>query len=229
MDASRTPQVTTDLFEAMRTLRAVRRFQSVPIPLSIVRQIIAAATHAPSARNVQPWYFIAVRDSAMKQAIAAPYQRAWQAARGFIAATDADADIKDRPGYTKMMQRVDQLAGHLADVPMIILACLDTEQLGPMADATGHILAPQSAYASIFPAVQNLMLAARALGIGSTLTTLHAAVETEIRAAVAIPASIHIAALIPLGYPTPRFRPTRRKSVDEVAFLDRWNQPLRSD
>ncbi len=215
-----------DLFEAIRTLGAVRRFRPDPIPDADLHQILAAATHAPSARNAQPWYFVAVRDATAKAPIAALYQRAWHQAQAYTARTDADADIKARPDYAPMMRHVDALASGLDRAPVLVLACLDTAQLGPMADAAGHILAPLSAYASILPAVQNLMLAARGLGIGSTLTTLHQAVEGEIRQLLGIPARIHLAALVPLGYPTRPFRPTTRKPVDAVAFLDRWGAPF---
>ncbi len=215
---------TRDLFDAIRTLRSVRRFRPDPVPDAVLRDIIEAATHAPSARNAQPWYFVAVRDPEVKRTIAALYRSAWRQAQAYTAATDADADIKGRAGYRRMMQAVDDLASHLDRTPVLILACLDTAQLGPMADGSGRLLAAQSAYASIFPAVQNLMLAARGLGLGSTLTTVYASAEAEIRAAVGIPARVHVAAMIPLGYPAEPFRVTRRKPVDTVAFLDRWGR-----
>ena len=177
-----------------------------------------------SARNAQPWYFVAVREPALRRAIAALYLSAWRQAQTVTAARDADADIRKRADYPRMMRAVDHLATHLDQAPVIILACLDATQLGPMADAAGHIRAPQSAYASIFPAVQNLMLAARSFGIGSTLTTVYAAVEAQIRDVVGAPAHAHIAALVPLGYPTAPFRENTRKPVDTVAFLDRWGK-----
>ena len=125
-----------------------------------------------------------------------------------------------------MMRAVDDLAEHLDAAPLLLLACLDTAQLGLMVDPDGRIRAPQSAYASIFPAAQNLMPAARGLGSGSTLTTVFAAAEGALRAVLDIPPHVHVAALIPLGYPTRPFRVTRRKPLAEVAFLDRWGKPL---
>ena len=211
-----------DLFEAMHTLRSVRKFRPDPVPAAVLRHIIEAATRAPSARNAQPWYFIAVREAEAKRVIGELYLSAWQQAQAYTAATDADADVKDRSGYARMMRSVDHLAEHLNQAPVLVLACLDTAQLGPMVDASGNILSPQSAYASIFPAVQNLMLAARGLGLGSTLTTVYSLAETEIRALLGIPSRVHIAALVPLGYPTRPFRVTKRKPVEAVAFLDRW-------
>lgn len=215
-----------DLFETLHTLRSVRHFRPDPLPDSTLRAIIEAATRAPSARNAQPWYFLAVRDPNVKRTVAALYLAAWQQAQRYTSAVDADADIKNRPDYGRMMRSVDTLATHLGSAPVIVLALLDTTQLGPMADGQGTILAPQSAYASIFPAVQNLMLAARGLGVGSTLTTVFSSVEAEIRDAAGIPPHMHIAALVPLGYPRQPFRVTKRKPLDAVAFLDRWGQKL---
>jgi nitroreductase len=108
----------------------------------------------------------------------------------------------------------------------LILACIDTYQLGPLADSSGRILSPQSAYASIFPAVQNLMLAARGLGLGTTLTTVFASAEPQLRNVLGIPDHVRIAALIPLGYPRTPFRVTKRKAVSEVAFVDEWGKKL---
>ena len=215
-----------DLFEAMHTQRAVRRFRPDPIPDGVLREILAAAARAPSARNTQPWRFVAVRDAAVKADIRRHYLAAWRQAQAFVAQVDADADIEDRPDYAGMMRGVDALAEQLDRAPVIVLCGLDTTQLGPLADPSGTIRAPQSAYASIFPAVQNLMLAARGLGIGSTLTTVYLTVEAEIRRAVGMPDHVHIAALVPLGYPARSFRVTTRKSVDEIAFLDRWGNRL---
>ena len=211
-----------DLFAALHTQRAVRRFRADPIPDSVLREILAAATRAPSARNTQPWCFVAVREPPLKAEIRRLYLAAWRQAQAFTAQVDADADIKHRPDYAGMMRAVDELAAQLDAAPVLVLCCLDTGQLGPMADANGNLRAPQSAYASIFPAVQNLMLAARGLGIGSTLTTLFLAVEADLRRVVGLPAHMHIAALVPLGYPVQPFRVTTRKPLDEVAFLDRW-------
>jgi nitroreductase len=215
-----------DLFAALHSQRAVRRFRPEPVPDPVLREILAAATRAPSARNCQPWVFVAVRDPARKAELRRHYLAAWRQAQAFTAQIDADADIRQRPDYAGMMRGVDGLAEHLDQAPVLVLCGLDTAQLGPMADASGHIRAPQSAYASIFPAVQNLMLAARGLGVGSTLTTVFQAVEGELRRVVALPDHVHIAALVPLGYPLRPFRVTTRKPLDQVAFLDRWGDPL---
>jgi len=213
------------VLDTMRTLGSVRHFRPDPVPLDVLCAILEAATWAPSARNAQPWFFVVVQDRQRKAAIGELYLKAWRVAQSYTEGSGADRDIDGRPGYRGMIRAVDDLAAHMSETPVIILACLDTTQLGPMAQH-GNIIAPQSAYASIFPAVQNLMLAARSYGLGSTLTTVYSAVEDDIRRACKIPAHVHIAALIPLGYPSRPFRHVKRKPVDEVAFLDCWGTPL---
>jgi nitroreductase/uncharacterized protein YndB with AHSA1/START domain len=216
----------SDLFTAIHTLRAVRRFRPDPVPDTALHHVIEAATRAASARNTQPWYFVVARSEAKKAEIARLYLEAWRQAQAYTAQTGADADIMARPDYEGMMRSVNELAEQLKDVPVLILACVDTRQLGPLADSSGRILSPQSAYASIFPAVQNLMLAARGLGLGTTLTTVFASVEGQLRLVLGIPEHVHIAALIPLGYPRTPFRATNRKALGEVAFLDQWGVKL---
>ncbi|HLK10056.1 MAG TPA: nitroreductase family protein [Candidatus Binatia bacterium] len=216
-----------DFFTVVDTQRALRRFRPDPVPDTALRRVLSAATRAPSARGAEPWYFVVVRDPARRAAIGEDYRRAWEAAEAFTAGTDADRDIKERPHYARMMRAVGALAHHLAEAPVLIVCCLDHAQLGPIAAEDGSLRSPLAAYASVFPAVQNLCLAARALGLGTTLTTLHAAsFEGQLKAYLSIPAMVEPVALVPLGYPRDRFGPTRRKPVEEVAFLDRWGAPL---
>jgi nitroreductase len=215
-----------DFFTVVDSLRAVRRFTRRPVSDTDVRRILAAATRAPSARGAEPWAFVVVRDPATRAAIASHYQAAWDAAVRFTAATDADRDLRDRPHYAPMMRAAAELAAHLAEVPVLIVCCLDHRHLGPIAAADGGLASPAAAYASIFPAVQNLLLAAHALGLGTTLTTLHRTFEEPLRTRLGIPPEVEIAALVPVGHPADQRRPARRRPVMEVAFLDRWGAPL---
>jgi len=216
-----------DFFTVVDTQRALRRFRPDPVPDDAIRRVLATATRAPSARGAEPWFFVVVRDAATRAAIADHYRRAWETGERFTAATDADRDVRERPHYARMMRAARELAMDLAAVPVLILCCLDHRQLGPIAAPGGELLAPVAAYASILPAVQNLLLAARALGLGTTLTTLHRGFEGPLRTLLDIPAAVEVVALVPLGYPRDRFGPTRRKPVAEVAFADRWGRPFR--
>jgi nitroreductase len=212
--------------DVLDTQRALRRFHATPVPRALLARVLRAATRAPSARGAEPWFFLVVEDAGLRAAIGAAYARAWDAGARRIAATDADRDVRDRPHYARMMRAAGELSRHLASVPVLVACCLDHRQLGPIAAPDGTLRSPVAAYASIFPAVQNLLLAAHALGLGGTLTTLHHAFEDELKALLAVPAAVEVAALVPLGYPRDRPGPTRRKPLAEVAFLDRWGEPL---
>jgi nitroreductase len=220
--------VQGDFFTVVDTQRAIRRFRPDPVPDTALRRIIEAATRAPSARGAEPWGFVVVRDPATRQAIAAHYQKAWELGAQFTAATDADRDVRDRPHYARMMRAAAALAADLAAAPVLVVCGLDHAQLGPIAGPAGELRSPVAAYASIFPAVQNLCLAARALGLGTTLTTLHRGFEPELKRLLGIPETVEVAALIPVGWPRDRFGPTRRKAVEAVAFVDRWGRPFGS-
>ena len=217
-----------DFFEVVDTQRALRRFRPDPVADTALHRILEAATRAPSARGAEPWVFVVVRDPAVREEIGRRYRAAWGAGQEYTRATDADRDVRDQPHYTRMMRAAADLAASFHEAPVVIVCGLDHARLGPLAAPDGTLRAPAAAYASIFPAVQNLLLAARALGLGTTLTTLHRTFEEELKALLAIPAHVEVAALVPLGHPRDRFGPTRRRPLGEVAHLDRWGTPLPS-
>jgi nitroreductase len=217
---------TPDFFTVVDTQRALRRFRPEPVPDALLVRVLAAATRAPSARGAEPWFFVVVGDPAVRRSIAEHYRRAWDVGAEFTAATDADRDVRDRPHYARMMRAAKELAVRFADAPVLVVCCLDHAQLGPIAAPDGTLLSPVAAYASIFPAVQNLLLAAHALGLGATLTTLHRGFEDALRGLLAIPPSVEVAAIVPLGWPVDRPGPTRRKPVTAVAFRDAFGRPF---
>jgi nitroreductase len=213
-----------DVFAVVDTQRAIRRFRPDPVPDALVHRLIAAATRAPSARGAEPWAFVVVRDTATRAAIGAAYRAAWEAAEPVVAA--GDADVRGAAHYPRMMRAVRHLAAHLGDVPVLIACGLDHERLGPIAAPGGGLAAPAAAYGSIFPAVQNLLLAARALGLGAALTTLHRGFEAQLGELLGLPATIEVVALVPVGWPVDRYGPTRRRPVEVVAHRDRWGTPF---
>lgn len=199
------------LFEAIRTQRAIRRFTTDPVPDEAITTILEAAIRAPSAGNRQTWYFLVIRDPETKRRLGQWYLDAWSAAYGNV-----------QPGQTvstPVYRSADTLAHRMGDVPILILACVDQ-------GATGTGPGPITRGASIYPAVQNLLLAARALGLGTVLTTLHRRHEEDVKRLLGIPDSIETAALIPVGYPAEgeHFGGSRRRPVEEVTFYDRWGQ-----
>ena len=198
------------LFEAIHTQRAIRRFSSEPVDDDLVRRIIAAAIRAPSGTNRQPWAFLVVRDAETKRKIAGYYYKAWEAAFGHR---------KPGDGVSPQVYRsAKHLAENMADVPVLIVACMVYED-GDRRHA-GSIVQGSS----IYPAVQNLMLAARALGLGTVLTSMHRRYETEIKELLGIPDNAETAALIPVGYPGhgDHFGGSVRRPAEEVTFYESW-------
>ncbi len=201
-----------NLFEAMHTQRAVRRFAPDPVPSEAVSRVLAAATRAPSGGNSQPWSFLVLRDAEVRRQVGALYRDAWEA--GGIDRFTSDPD----PAKARVYKSAKYLAERMGEAPVLVLACIESGGRGP-SFTTG---------ASIYPAVQNLMLAARALGLGTVITTIHRGREGEIKKLLSIPDDVTTAALIPMGYPAEgaSFGPVRRRPVSEVTYLDRWGQPL---
>jgi nitroreductase len=200
------------LFEAIYTQRAIRRLKPDPVPEPLIRRLIDAAVRAPSGGNRQPWAFVVIREPETKRQIGAWYLDAWNRTYGAIPQEERDA-------MTEAMRRTyrsaEHLAHHLAEAPVLILVCAREAPSPGGADAAGH-------YGSIFPAVQNLLLAARGLGLGATLTTLHKLHEEEVKQLLGIPNEVETIALIPVGYPIGKYGPNARRPVERVTHWERW-------
>ena len=197
------------LFEAIYSQRAIRHLKPNPVPEETIRKLIEAATKAPSGGNSQPWKFIVIRDRPTKVRISEYYLRSWEAAYGSQAASPPSIQARVRSS-------ADHLARNMADAPVLIMACVQHDG-SPSTMARGS---------SIYPAVQNLLLAARGLGLGSVITTLHRRYEAEIKSLLGIPDNVETAALLPVGYPEEgdQYGPTQRAPVSEVAYWERWGQ-----
>jgi nitroreductase len=193
------------LFEAIHSQRAIRHFSEKPVSDEAVETILNAAIRAPNGGNRQPWRFVVTRDADLKRQLGQWYLSAWQAAT-------ANMEVLTQP-----YRHGAELAQQMATVPVLILACIDHGEVGPE-------LGPITRGASIYPAVQNLLLAARALGLVTVLTTLHTQYESEIKALLHIPKTVETAALIPVGYPAEgvRWGRARRGLLSEVVFHDKW-------
>jgi nitroreductase len=196
------------LGEAIFTQRAIRRFRPDLIPEQDLLDILQAAIRAPSGGNSQPWHFVVVRDAEQKRKLAELYHEAWWAKRRDVGIHGPE----DIPESNRSMRSAMRLAGEIGDAPVIVLLC---------ATAPGAAAAN-----SVVPAAQNLLLAARSLGVGGTITTLHATVEDRVRELFGMPEQAQVVYCLPLGYPRGRFGPAQRKPLAEVASLDRWDAPL---
>ncbi len=214
-----------DLFEAMRTCRTVRRLRPDPVPDELLRQVLTAATWAPSGGNRQPWRFLVVRDAELKRRVGELYLPVWRTFSAGYASRVAAASPPSRAGLERMMRAADHLAEHFHEAPVILVVCVHIPSLA-ITDA-GLDRPAVVGGASIYPAVQNLILACRGVGLGAALTTLLCLKEPEVRALLGIPADWAPCAHLPVGYPAGEGHgPVQRQPVESVAFLDRWEQPL---
>ena len=208
------PDETCDLFEIMRPTRSMRRRKPDPVPAALIRKILEAGVSAPSGGNMQRWRFLVVRDAEVKRAAGAYYKRAWDemVAPRYRAGEPAPGTSRERFG--RMLDAAQHLADHIHEAPVWIVPCL--EGAAPT----------RTAGSSIYPAVQNMLLAARALGLGATLTTLYLSFEKEVEAVFGLPADMHSYAILPIGYPMGRFGPVRRIPLADVVYEDKWGRPF---
>jgi nitroreductase/alkylhydroperoxidase family enzyme len=214
-----------DLYEAASTTRAVRRLRPDPIPEPVLRRVLQAATWAPSGGNLQPWHVIAVRDPVLKQGLAELYRGPWSdyaAQRRALIARLPDAL---RARAQKMLASGDHLAAHLHEAPVIAAFCFHPERLTITDAGLGRPSVVGGA--SLYPAVQNLLLACRAEGLGCVLTTLLCSRESEVRELLEIPEPWATCAFVPIGWPLAGGHgPLSRRPVEQVAFADRFGQAL---
>ncbi len=212
------------LYEAMSTLRAVRRLRADPIPETSIRRIIQAAAWAPTGGNRQPWRVVVVRSAARKQRLGELYAKQWdvyaESHRSMLAAMPADARARDE----KMLRAGDHLARHFGSSPVILVVCFNPELLAVTDAGLGRVSVVGGA--SIYTAVENLLLACRAEGLGCVLTTLLCASEPEVKTLLAIPDLWATAAAIPVGYAIHRGHgPISRRPVEKLAFDETWGEP----
>jgi nitroreductase len=203
-----------DFFDVVTTQRAIRRLKTDPISDAALRQIMDAAICAPSGGNRQGWSFVVVRDPAKRARLGELYREAWSELMKVPYYRDAASAPPDSPAG-RMLASARHLGQHLGEAPVLILACIALDPGAQPTLTTG---------ASIYPAVQNIMLAARALGIGSCITTIHRFRDAQVKELLGIPSDVETAALIPLGYPLGKFGRPPRRPLREVAFADRWGQ-----
>ncbi len=211
--------MSIDVFEAIHTTRAVRRFAAAPVTDEEILTCIRAAAQGPSGGNIQPWQFIAVTDAGVRKALADIYRRAYDRYEPALhAAMPPFRSEPERESFQRMAAVSRHLADHLDEAPAMVLFLMPNISM-TLQDAQGP-LDVGTPFASIYPAVQNFMLAARGLGIGTTLTTVYRIYQDEVRQACKIPERYEIIALIPMGRPLKDFRPGRRRPVENVTH---WN------
>ncbi|OBI07940.1 nitroreductase [Mycolicibacter nonchromogenicus] len=205
------------LAEAMMTQRAIRRVYSDPVDDAVVLKCIELALRAPTGNDGQNWEFIVVKDRRVKEELAKRYRQAWKIQRGVVLRRKIKTD-ETIAGIARAMEwQID----HFAELPVLVVACL---RLGAREGRLPVVRMPhiaESAYwGSIYPSVQNLLLAARAMGLGASLITLPLWNQRAVRRILGLPHAVTPCCIVPLGWPRGRYGPTTRKPVGEVAHLN---------
>jgi nitroreductase len=206
-----------DLLEALATTRAIRRYTDQPVTDQELATVLWAATRAPSGSNRQPFRFIVLRTGPQaaeaRRLLGDAARRMWGSKR----ATDGYATgsgVDQGSAKARMARSMGHYTEHLADVPVIVLACLlRYREANPFEGS------------SVYPACQNLLLAARAIGLGGVLTQIQLLVAEELRAALGIPEEVALHATITLGQPEGHHGPVRRRPLCELVYEDRWEAP----
>ncbi|HUC12027.1 MAG TPA: nitroreductase family protein [Stellaceae bacterium] len=218
------------LFEAIYSARALRRLKPDPVPQELIDQILDAAIRAPSAGNAQNWVFVVVRDAELRHQLGLIYREASDIAEAVYAARGRPAHLSDRQ-FARMLEGGAYLWDHLGEAPVLLIPCQRRPVVPPRAVLPAAIAArydDELAYAerirgaSIYPAVQNILLACRALGLGTVITTNHIRCEDKVKTLIGIPDDVDTFALMPIGWPLDRFGPLTRRPLSEVVHLDRW-------
>jgi nitroreductase len=196
------------VLDGISSLRSVRKFKPDPVPEDKIRIILESASKAASGSNTQPWEFVVVRDATMKAHLMEPMLRTWlERLAGTPGMSPRMGDVYEEA--TEMLRNTEK-------VPVIIYCCVELNRVGRSEEVR---------YASIYPAVQNLMLAAHALGLGTCLT-VHGSTSTrgepEVKKILGIPENVKIACLVYLGYPAVRLGHPKRKLVEKFVHNDRW-------
>lgn len=235
MAATEQPVATGEdapVFEVMSTMRAMRRLKPDPVPDDLLEKLVEAATWAPSGSNSQAYQYVVVTDRAVMRRLAGLWNRSVEA---YLASVGRVTPAAQDPGIRKALiyQR-----DHFHETPAVIVPCYrgdgtDPATLArllksfPPADAArlaarGQRIAALSDAASVYPGVQNILLAARALGLGAVMTTWHMMLEHEWKKELGIPKDHNTFAVIPVGWPKGRFGPVKRRPAAEVMHRDRW-------
>jgi nitroreductase len=215
-------------FEVMYSAGAIRRLRSDPVPDEVITKVLDAAIRAPSGSNAQSWLFVVVKDAGKRKQLGAVYKKASEILMKLYAGAPRPEHM-DEKKYARFMQSVQHLFDHMGDAPVLLVPCLKASMWSGSTNLPADIKARMAgsvriAGSSIYPAVQNIILACRAFGLGTVLTTIHAFFEDEVHTILNLPADVQTYALMPIGYPQGHHFPVKRRPVNEVACLDSYGK-----
>jgi nitroreductase len=203
-------ETVSDIWTVMSTARAIRRYAEAPVDDEVVMRCLEAATWAPSGGNQQPWRFVILESAELRSIIAEGGRQSWEIMKGFYGIDVPDAD--DTSPRSRTLRTMHDYMTHGATVPVCVLFCVEPQR--------GASDLEQGA--SVYPAMQNFLLAARAQGLGAATALWHRMVEPELRAALGMPEHWRIAATVTAGWPAGHHGPLDRRPVREVVSVDTW-------
>ena len=207
------------LGEAMMTQRAIRRVRPDPVDDALVLRCIELSLRAPTGANGQNWEFIVVKDPAIKAKLARRYRQMWTVYYRSVIRKVAAAD----ESMAKTARAVQWQVDHFEEIPVLVVACL---RLTVKEGRVPYLPMPHAAvsgfFGSIYPSVQNLILAARSMGLGASLITLPLWSLASARRSLGLPTSVTPCCIVPMGWPRGRYGPTTRRPVEEVVHLDTY-------
>jgi nitroreductase len=215
-----------ELMDALMTLRAIRRYTDEPVTEEEILTCIRAANQAPSGGNIQPWQFLVIADAEKKSAIGEMYMRAWNRYEPqVLKALRPPRDEREKARMERILNSSRHLAKHIGEAPGLVVFLMPNISM-TLEDEQGT-LDTGTPYASVFPAVQNFMLAARGLGIGTTLTTLVRIYQDEFRTLCGVPEQMELVALVPMGRPKGTFGVAARRPPEAVTHWDTFGNKRR--
>ncbi|HEU0191751.1 MAG TPA: nitroreductase family protein [Mycobacterium sp.] len=205
------------LGEAMMTQRAIRRVLPDPVDDALVLRCIELALRAPTGNDGQNWEFVVVKDRTVKDKLAKRYRQAWRIQRGVVLRRAIARD----ESMARIVRAIQWQVDHFAEIPVLVVACLRlSAREGRLPVVRMPHVAESGYWGSIYPSVQNLLLAARAMGLGASLITLPLWNQSAARKALHLPRGVTPCCIVPLGWPRGRYGPTTRKPVQEVVHRD---------
>lgn len=203
-------------FDLVGNVRAMRRLKPDPVPMEMIWKVLNAGVQAPSGQNTQPWRFVLVADAERKKWFADRYTDAIESRFKLAGGTEGR-----RPNPGRQLRALYYQMDHMHEAPYLLLVCgkCDWPFKVPQEDRIGE--GPPN-YGAVYPCVQNILLACRALGLGAALTTMHQVFEKELHEYFAIPEDYGVVVTIPIGFPLGKFGPVTRTPAQELTYLDRW-------
>lgn len=206
-------------FDLVGNVRAMRKLKPDPVPRELLQKVLDAGVKAASGMNTQPWSFLVIREADGKQWFADRYKAAMET-RFHI---NADVDPGSASEGARQLRAIQYQMNHMQEFPLLLVICglRDWPFKVPESERVG--LAPPN-YGAIYPCVQNILLACRAVGLGAALTTMHQVFEDELMDRFNIPEEWGLVVTMPIGYPMGKFGPVSRRPAEQVTYYDNWGE-----